>query len=343
MWEEDPELQALQSYLGKAWARTGGTLRRIPVAFPSDADLLSEQEEARASVNPDMTSKEVSDWIKGMNTRLTGLTKPPPSNRLLVNHLADVLQVRNHRLHDALHRTIDETKRFLATCNDVGSDKAAPVVQENINKFTDSVLDNVLQVYRPLKTVESWARFSVKEVILNNVFGNIWPKYISKYSTEDRLISTKSHQFQHVNLRLLSVPKKFWIIDPNTLTPSTPIDSLPYSAAIKAAQKISTMETPATKIACLKQIGTSITDALCKASSSKIVLGADDVLPIYSYVLIKACILDAHSESKFMEHFLSESETSDESGYLVVMFQTVLNFISSLKEEDLDKTGTKKL
>jgi hypothetical protein len=63
------------------------------------------------------------------------------------------------------------------------------------------------------------------------------------------------------------------------------------------------------------------------------------MLPLFAYIVIKASIPNVFSECMFMESFISEYDSTDRGGYLLVTFQTCLGFLSQLEKGQMEQNA----
>jgi len=98
------------------------------------------------------------------------------------------------------------------------------------------------------------------------------------------------------------------------------------------------------KVKCLVDTAKSIIQCVNtywkgKIEEEKLIVGGDELLPLFTYVVIKAGVSFLYIESCFVESFISESAAKEQGGYLVATFQTCLSFIACLNKNQLEESA----
>ena len=79
---------------------------------------------------------------------------------------------------------------------------------------------------------------------------------------------------------------------------------------------------------------TAAADAAASSSSSSPgSLGADDLLPILSFAILRSKLPQLASESRAMSEFIHESYQMGEEGYCLISIQTAIGYLMRLDEE----------
>eukprot|EP01105_Mastigella_eilhardi_P021445 TRINITY_DN5190_c0_g1_i2.p1 TRINITY_DN5190_c0_g1~~TRINITY_DN5190_c0_g1_i2.p1 ORF type:complete len:240 (+),score=51.86 TRINITY_DN5190_c0_g1_i2:84-803(+) len=197
------------------------------------------------------------------------------------------------------------------------------------------------EIYPQLMAISQVAVATAKalsDAIFRNQHVRLFSNYLVKYATEDSQQESKFAEFATLNPAHLGLPRRFWLTPKRDVT-STP----PYLAAIDVARKLPDCESPVTKAMCMVDIGKAIGDCILsywdknQLPPDQLLLGADDFLPIFSFVLIKANVPHVFTECKYTEDFLDEFSMSDELGYAVVTCQTSICFIRCLQQKDIEE------
>jgi hypothetical protein len=117
----------------------------------------------------------------------------------------------------------------------------------------------------------------------------------------------------------LGISHQFWLF-PDIDATST---DTPYGKAIANLKKITNLQTPSSKLRCLIDTGKMIVTCIDshwkgqKKGDTKFIVGGDELLPIFAYVIIKADVPCLFTESKFVEAFVSEEEAMQEGGKIL--------------------------
>ena len=135
----------------------------------------------------------------------------------------------------------------------------------------------------------------------------------------------------------LEINDKFWLMDGNHET-SAGIkgflkrhkDSLPYQPAIDLLRTLTDTPTPLEKITVIQDtlqlISRCVKDYWKKRGrkeESSLAVGADDMLPLFVYVLIQAQLPHAYSEKRMMENFVPERLMMGSAGYSMATYQVL--------------------
>lgn len=141
----------------------------------------------------------------------------------------------------------------------------------------------------------------------------------------------------------LGIPKIFWL--QLAELPDSPQTDPPYFRAISTLQQLPQLNTPMTKVNCLVETGNAIITAVRKhwegkLEPEKLLIGGDEFLPLFTYIIIKAGVPNLSSESFFLENFINDFTSKDQGGYLAVTLQTCLSFLTQLKKDEMEKIAT---
>uniref|UniRef100_A0A4W3JIY9 VPS9 domain containing 1 n=1 Tax=Callorhinchus milii TaxID=7868 RepID=A0A4W3JIY9_CALMI len=125
---------------------------------------------------------------------------------------------------------------------------------------------------------------------------------------------------------------------PHKSTPS--IGSYPYEIAVQELRSISKEFCPQKKLECIVRTLRLICDCAeqycgSRQSGALIVsaIGADDLLPILSYVVLKSNLTQLVSECAALEEFIHEGYLIGEEGYCLTSMQSALLYVESLSKE----------
>ena len=78
---------------------------------------------------------------------------------------------------------------------------------------------------------------------------------------------------------------------------------------------------------------TNAVPSLAHSLVLQVLLGADDLLPIFSYCLVYAEVPCAYSELAFMNDFVLDEDLNGEIGYVLATLHTSLHIVSHFLEE----------
>eukprot|EP01113_Clastostelium_recurvatum_P021701 TRINITY_DN2574_c0_g1_i4.p1 TRINITY_DN2574_c0_g1~~TRINITY_DN2574_c0_g1_i4.p1 ORF type:complete len:787 (-),score=188.55 TRINITY_DN2574_c0_g1_i4:18-2378(-) len=119
----------------------------------------------------------------------------------------------------------------------------------------------------------------------------------------------------------------------------------PYQPAIEIFKQLAISKNPTRRSQILKHC----MDGLQKCvhdhwrgvhSPDDLVIGADDLLPIFTFIVIKSGTKNMHSEMEFHKDFMSEMDASGMEGYLMTTLETSLLLIHELQQDELRKNAS---
>eukprot|EP01080_Neovahlkampfia_damariscottae_P008928 gene8928-877_t len=150
-------------------------------------------------------------------------------------------------------------------------------------------------------------------------------------SEKDDLISEKLLEFKDITLRHLQVKKQFRI------------GEHPFESSVEIFKKVSTMHTIEEKIdviaSVIADISKSVSDHYKSIdhgySEEDLIVGADDLLPIFTYIIIKSQVQYLYSTLQIIIEISSEEIYIGEGGYCVATLETSLSTILTLNWDNL--------
>lgn len=179
---------------------------------------------------------------------------------------------------------------------------------------------------------------AVESLTFPRIYPDIFELFKMKYQQEDREMASRMKNFSSVSPAHMGIPKDLWLI-PEGKGDARPGLEPPYHMAITILRQLPSHQTPQAKIQCLNLTATTMVKCVDThwAGKKKILLGGDDFLPLFSFLILKANIPNAMSECHFMETFMDEITSTGEGGYMVVTFQTCLLIIQQLDQKTLQE------
>ncbi|XP_067651929.1 VPS9 domain-containing protein 1-like isoform X1 [Haliotis asinina] len=127
------------------------------------------------------------------------------------------------------------------------------------------------------------------------------------------------------------VSKKLWLVS------SDSENRLPYDQAVVELKKVKEYYTMLSKLECVVRVCREVCSCVeqyyrsIEADTNKKTpsVGADDLLPILSYVVVRSQMPQLVSECQAMSEFIHEGYIMGEEGYCLTSLQTAVNFITS--------------
>lgn len=125
---------------------------------------------------------------------------------------------------------------------------------------------------------------------------------------------------------------------------SLTFDYEPYRRPIQTLRKIQLLKSPRDKLACILQtfmdIIQCVTDFWDQYNREPVV-SADDLVPIFSFVILKAKVPKLYSEMSFLWEFATDTEMKGKFGYGFATFQIGVEVVAKLSTLDLKAGATK--
>ena len=106
---------------------------------------------------------------------------------------------------------------------------------------------------------------------------------------------------------------------------------------LQTLRKITYLKSPRDKLGCIVHTFMDVIQCVSDfwdAHERDPVVSADDLVPIFSYVILKANVPRLYSEMNFIWEFASDSEMKGKYGYSFATFQIGVEVISRLSQEE---------
>jgi len=240
-----------------------------------------------------------------------------------------------------------------------------------IKSFSKSLIASLFNYYNGLDDVSENVRHlcevSIQDSIFQHIYKDIFEIFKRRNAKEDEFYKSKFKSLLTVSAAHLGIPQNLWLTDVDIIIDSdntkhvvhTQPDGSPYHASIALLQKISDCTTAQAKLKCLvetaKSLINEIKDHYKKVNLqleeeakregkvfkplSEPLIGGDEILPLYCYIGLKANIPFVYSESAFVEQFITDQQSTEETGYFLATFQTFLSFVESVNKDTLEKSA----
>jgi len=121
-------------------------------------------------------------------------------------------------------------------------------------------------------------------------------------------------------------------------------DHEPYRRAIQSLKKLSSLKSPRDKLGCIlitfMDIIQCVTD-FWEVHDREPVVGADDLVPIFSYVILKARVPKLYSEMSYIWEFATDAEMKGKYGYGFATFQIGVEVVARLTIDELERKQKK--
>ncbi|KAH3761820.1 hypothetical protein Pelo_6305 [Pelomyxa schiedti] len=289
-----------------------------------------------------LEENEATSWSKAWIKSVVNTDENDLSVGDFTTHFRQIPDIQKHPLCKAYSQLLNTL--YTAVTNQLKGNNDIQVVSSTIADLTSSCCEKMLDVtlaklYSPLEPVCALVERALLDVIFEKLNDILWPYYTQKYSTEDSQFKAKATLLKNVPAAGIGVSPRFQLLDPKALL-------VPYYNAILEINHLDSLVTPREKVHCLIDTGKAINFCVHqfwagKLSADKLEIGADDFLPLFSFVLIRGAIEHAFSASKYIEHYLPEEDLNDEQGYLLVTYQTALSFVNLMTMEEVTASLSK--
>jgi len=116
----------------------------------------------------------------------------------------------------------------------------------------------------------------------------------------------------------------------------------PYYSAIKTLQKICDLKSPRDKLGCILQTFKDTIQCVSdfwEPKEREPVVGADDLVPIFAYVILRAQIPKLFSEMNFIWEFANDHEMNGKFGYGFATFQIGVEAVARLDDSIFNEKG----
>jgi len=163
---------------------------------------------------------------------------------------------------------------------------------------------------------------TLQKVILPRISDRLWRSFTHIHARDDR----------HVAATLLKLSTKdqgFFGISPKIQSPSN------WELAVLQLNRVSSEGLPWRQIGCILDTFRAINTLFTTehdCSASDMVLGGDDILPIFIFVLTHSSLTHMVSLSEFLWSLIDSTSASGEAGYYLTVFTSAVHYLKSYEE-----------
>ncbi|XP_071973514.1 VPS9 domain-containing protein 1 isoform X2 [Engystomops pustulosus] len=164
------------------------------------------------------------------------------------------------------------------------------------------------------------------ECLEDSLFPPLWPALLALY--RQVLFSREETLLQVMDLYSTSAPSVVGV--PKKLYPEDIKE--PYKAAVEDLQHLPHHRTPQRKLECIVKtlrVICECTEEYCPNPGTA-AIGADDLLPILAFVVLKSHMCHLLSECSALEEFIHEGYLIGEEGYCLTSLQSALAYLETL-------------
>ncbi|XP_062573400.1 VPS9 domain-containing protein 1-like [Saccostrea cucullata] len=203
-------------------------------------------------------------------------------------------------------------------------------ISEDVHRYFDKLQEMFICVYEQLSSPEG--RDYCYSKLEEPFFKPIWQYLLALYRFANK---SSEMQVAHVmTVHMNSLPEALGVKKKLQLqSHDQDLTYIPYKPAIEELQTISSQVTLLGKLECLvkssRLICRCVEEYYSNADKSPSI-GADDLLPILGYVIIRTGLPQIVSECSILEEFIHEGYIMGEEGYCLTSVQTALQYLTSL-------------
>jgi len=313
-------------------------LQRSPEEKQQQKQEKNIQKISRMS-NEEVLAKMDQKWLSQLRQF------PGDAETLIHGHLNMVLLTESHRFGKVIPTFVQSWKakyQNLFESSDY-NDKDLELCCTDVKNFVEDLIYNIYcyynQLYKTSVDVNMISRNVIESILFDEIYPIVFETLSKKFKSEDDLHTRKIKDYLTITPSHLGIPHHFWLFP--HLEGEHEMADTPYSKAITTLKKLSTLKTPVSKVKCLVNTARSIISCieLHWNETAKFVVGGDELLPLFTYVLIKADIQNIYTQAKFLEYFMAEEHAIQEAGYLLVTVQTCLSIISRLENSVIEESA----
>lgn len=318
-------------------------LREIEEAAVGDAATTLEVEDLQGGVegkgSGEMTKAELRQLDRQLKKQLT--RHPEDSQRIITDFMRMVLVFEGHPIGKVYADFVNGWKeQHYFTVYTATSKEALQQSVDVIKTFITDLVNELLSYYPQLQAFQKSACHCytvIEQQLFSELYKFIFLMYKRLYEPENLQTLAKTTEFASITPAHLGVRQKFWLLEEVTA------EGLPYQRAVNKLKSLENIVAPSEKLDCLVSVARCICDCVSayyknqpELDLDSIVIGGDDMLPLFAYVMIKSGLSMLVSEAKFIEDFVSKKSRFSEGAYFLVTFHTALALIGCLTVETMD-------
>jgi len=261
--------------------------------------------------------------------------------------LSNAFGNNQHYLGKALIDFVLTWKQNSFSCDDPNT--FSRLINE-IQIFEESTVELLLKLFRSEaieqkreSDLQGFLFGVIEKNVFPHVYGNLFELYKQKYREKDIALMQRFEVFKSLSLAHLGVDQKYWLYSSSSMLQSadnscTTLD--PYQEAIESMKSVRTEITPFSKLKCLLNVSQYICgsiESFYKNQDIQVTIGADELLPLFNYVIIKSAVPFLYSELSLIADFIDDQNSIGQLGYILVSFQTCLQYISHFDFDEMQQ------
>uniref|UniRef100_A0A8D0GN41 VPS9 domain containing 1 n=1 Tax=Sphenodon punctatus TaxID=8508 RepID=A0A8D0GN41_SPHPU len=213
-------------------------------------------------------------------------------------------------------------------------------IVKDIHNSIDRLLSLTLLAFEGLNVAASKDQClaRIEEAFFSPLWAPLLAVYRSVYKSREAALAKSMELHRNTSPNEMGVSSKL-------LPQSRATGSFPYYAAVQELALIPLESCPQKKLECIVRALRLIcvcAEEYCGAREGRLqppssAIGADDLLPILSYVVLKSSLPQLVSECAALEEFIHEGYLIGEEGYCLTSLQSALSYVETLHRASLGK------
>jgi hypothetical protein len=273
----------------------------------------------------------------------------PNDASVIEKYLCPILSVHTHPIGKIMNGFVVTFTTNYKHLTPESAAIALPKAQQDIFSLLEKMLETLFKRYSELASTDiskEATYYSLEYVLFPKIYSILFLMYKAKYREKDYIFDAKFNELRDIHPKHVGLKDRFWL-EPqlqynseilNHLTPEGP----QYQKAIFLLQKIANEKCPAEKVKILILSQQEICNCIAvfwgdKIAKDKLLVGADDLVALLAYCIIKSNIQNLASEIAFIEDNLTEDSLKRGEGYALATIQQASEYVLSLQWDILIK------
>ena len=320
----------------------GGSTKPTPLEPGSEfaSPLASPVSMEDASNNPYVEKDK--EWCARL---ASGDSSADGSVLAIHSYLSEILRAHDHPLGKMI------AEFGVQFSSKYGPDAPAETIPEpsaiaaTVQSFLSQFCEMIVGAYPEIETIPcgvDQVQLTVEEVFFPEVYQPLFSVYVSATSDRDSQFTQKTESFRLLPPSAFNIPPRFWLVtgndDDDDAVRAGFLQS--YADVIELFQGVGTAQSPGEKLACLVEVSQAICDAVesyyadhpeIEIDSAKLAVGAEDLLPLFSYCLLQANTPYIWAHNAFLTDHINNFFCMGEQGYALATTQTSLEYLDALE------------
>ncbi|XP_066288689.1 VPS9 domain-containing protein 1-like [Branchiostoma lanceolatum] len=201
-------------------------------------------------------------------------------------------------------------------------------VVKDIREFMDHLLAMLIVGYRELNSVvgRDQCLATMEEPFFTPIWSCVGALFRRADHKKEVVLARAMTRYVHALPEELGVPERLCAVGAE--------GTMLYKPAVNELRSVTSCNSPISKLECIVRTCRAVCECADKsagdAQKAATSIGADDLLPLLSYVILQSELPQLMSECHSMEVFIREGFLLGEEGYCLTTLQTALDYVASL-------------